>query len=62
LANVGGALFAADQYAVLVHKLYDEDYLTMHTNALFLGHAAFGFNDGLFTGFDEDKLKYDTET
>src|SRR6266699_2872767 len=36
---------------VLVHKLYDEDYITTHTNALFLGHAAFDFKDGLFRGF-----------
>jgi formate dehydrogenase major subunit len=47
---------------VLVHKLYDEDYVTTHTNALFLGHAAFDFKDGLFSGFDEEKHKYSTET
>jgi formate dehydrogenase major subunit len=47
---------------VLVHKLYDEDYVTTHTNALFLGHAAFDFKDGLFSGFDEEKHKYATET
>jgi len=47
---------------VLVHKLYDEDYVTTHTNALFLGHAAFDFKDGLFSGFDEEKHKYVTET
>src|SRR5438876_6474373 len=47
---------------VLVHKLYDEDYITTHTNALFLGHAAFDFKDGLFSGFDAEKHKYGTET
>jgi len=47
---------------VLVHKLYDEDYITTHTNALFLGNAAFEFKDGLFSGFDEEKHKYNTET
>ena len=47
---------------VLVHKLYDEDYVMTHTNALFLGHAAFDFKDGLFSGFDEEKQKYSTET
>jgi formate dehydrogenase major subunit len=47
---------------ILVHKLYDEDYVTTHTNALFLGHAAFGFKDGLFSGFDEEVHKYNTET
>ena len=47
---------------VLVHKLYDEDYVTTHTNALFLGHADFDFKGGLFTGFDEEKHKYATDT
>jgi formate dehydrogenase major subunit len=47
---------------VLVHKLYDEDYVTTHTNALFLGHVAFDFKDGLFSGFDDEDHKYDTAT
>jgi formate dehydrogenase major subunit len=47
---------------VLVHRLYDEDYVTTHTNALYLGHAAFDFKDGLFTGYDEEKQKYSMET
>src|SRR6202007_917582 len=37
---------------VLVNKLYDEDYVITHTNALMLGDAAFDFQDGLFSGFD----------
>jgi formate dehydrogenase major subunit len=47
---------------ILVHKLYDEDYVTTHTNALFLGDAAFDFKDGLFSGFDEERHKYDPKT
>jgi formate dehydrogenase major subunit len=47
---------------VLVNKLYDEDYVTTHTNALFLGNAAFDFKEGLFSGFDEEKHQYNTET
>jgi formate dehydrogenase major subunit len=47
---------------ILVHNLYDEDYVKTHTNALFLGHAGFDFKDGLFSGFDEEKHKYVTET
>lgn len=47
---------------VIVNKMYDEDYVTTHTNALFLGHTEFGFKDGLFSGFDEQKHKYDTST
>ena len=45
---------------ILVHKLYDQDFITTHTNALFLGHADFDFKEGLFSGFDKDKHKYDT--
>ena len=33
-----------------------------HTNALFLGDKAFDFKDGLFSGYDEEKHKYDTTT
>src|SRR6188508_899661 len=47
---------------ILVHKLYDEDYVTTHTNARFLGDAEFDFKDGLFSGFDEEKHKYDSKT
>src|SRR6201993_630523 len=47
---------------ILVHKLYDEDYVITHTNALYLGHAAFDFKDGLFSGYDKEKNKYGTET
>ena len=38
---------------ILANKLYDEDFVTTHTNALFLGDVEFGFKDGLFSGFDE---------
>src|ERR1700749_560149 len=33
---------------ILVNKLYDEDSVKIHTNALFLGAADFSFKDGLF--------------
>ena len=47
---------------ILVNKLYDEDFVTTHTNALFLGDVDFDFKDGLFSGFDEEKHAYDTKT
>ena len=47
---------------VIENKLFDEDYVVTHTNALFLGKEEFGFNDGVFSGFDGDNLKYDTKT
>lgn len=47
---------------ILVHKLYDEDFVSTHTNALMLGRADFDFKDGLFSGFDEENHKYHTES
>src|SRR6187397_884854 len=34
---------------VLENKLYDEDYVATHTNALFVGKVEFDFKDGLFS-------------
>lgn len=47
---------------VLVNRLYDEDYVITHTNALHLGDASFDFKDGLFSGYDEAGRKYDTKS
>src|ERR1051326_4785608 len=47
---------------ILVNKLYDEDYVATHTNALFLGHADFDFKDGLFSESYEAAQKYHTDT
>src|SRR5262245_15397536 len=47
---------------LLVNKLYDQDYVSTHTNARRLGNAEFAFQDGLFSGFDEEKRKYDTSS
>lgn len=47
---------------ILVNKLYDEDFVKIHTNALLLGTPDFDFKDGLFSGFDEKKHSYDTKT
>ena len=47
---------------ILVNKLYDEDFVKTHTNALFLGTPDFDFKDGLFSGFDDKKHSYDTKT
>jgi len=40
-------------------KKYDEEYVLHQTNALFLTKDEFGFEDGLFSGYDAAKLKYD---
>ena len=47
---------------IIVNKLYDEDYVVTHTNALYLGDEAFDFKDGVFSGYDEATHSYDTTT
>jgi formate dehydrogenase major subunit len=47
---------------VLAHRLYDEDFVVTHTNALFIGDPSFEFRDGLFSGFDEARHAYDTSS
>jgi len=54
------AFLGAIIHHVLENKLYDEDYVSTHTNALFLGKSDFAFNEGVFSGFDAEKHKYDT--
>jgi formate dehydrogenase major subunit len=45
---------------VLEHELYDKEYVKLHTNALYLVQDEFQFADGLFSGFGDETLKYDT--
>lgn len=55
-----GYLGAIVKY-ILDNKLYDEDYVKTHTNALFKVHPSFSFNDGLFSGYDGSQ-KYDKDS
>ncbi len=45
---------------ILEIKLYDEEYVRLHTNALYLTGEEFGFEDGLFSGYKEADHKYDS--
>ncbi len=47
---------------VLQNDLYNTEYLLDHTNASFLVNPDFGFDDGLFTGYNEKKRKYDKKS
>ena len=47
---------------IIINKLYDEDYVATHTNALYVGDADFDFKDGLFSGFDGEHHTYNTKT
>ena len=44
---------------ILENDLQHTDYVTAHTNASFIVGSAFGFEDGLFSGFDEAASSYD---
>lgn len=46
----------------LQNGLYHEEYVRHYTNATFLVHDDFDFDDGLFTGYDEDSRSYDKAT
>lgn len=47
---------------VIQNKKYDEQYIRLHTNAYMLINPAFSFDDGIFSGYDEKKRKYDMTT
>lgn len=57
VAFIGGMI----KYA-LDNKIYFEEYVKNYTNASFLVNPKFGFNDGLFTGYDPQKRGYDKST
>ena len=47
---------------ILDNDLQHDDYVRLHTNASFIVDAAFGFADGLFSGFDEANQQYDKQS
>ncbi len=46
------------RYAI-ANKRYHEDYVKLHTNAPYVIGEEFGYDDGLFTGFSQEKREYD---
>src|SRR5262245_20683009 len=53
------ALFGGLIRHVIENDLIHRDYVRDYTNASFLVDEGFGFNDGLFSGYDKDKRRYD---
>jgi formate dehydrogenase major subunit len=47
---------------ILDNDLIQKEYVAEYTNAGLLINEGFGFNDGLFTGYDSKKRKYDKAT
>ena len=44
---------------ILDNKLYHEEYVANYTNAPFIVNKKFQFENGVFSGYDYDKRKYD---
>ncbi len=57
IAFLGGML----KY-ILDNDLIHKDYVANYTNAAFLVNPAFGFHDGLFTGYNPETRSYDKST
>lgn len=47
---------------ILDNDLWNQDYVKTYTNATYLINPEFGFEDGMFSGWDAEKKKYDTKT
>ena len=47
---------------IIDNNLYDDFYVKNYTNASFLVNPKYGFNDGLFSGYDAAKRAYDAST
>ncbi len=45
---------------LLTNNKIQQEYVRSYTNAPFIVGEAYGFNDGLFTGYDEAKRRYDS--
>ena len=56
------AFLGAVIHHVLENRLYDEEYVKLHTNALLLVNEQFAFQDGFFSGYDPEKRKYGTDS
>ncbi|MPZ88927.1 MAG: molybdopterin-dependent oxidoreductase [Nitriliruptorales bacterium] len=61
-AGTDTAFFAGLINYVLENELYHADYVRIHTNASFILAEDFEFDDGLFSGLDEEGRQYDTTT
>jgi len=57
IAFLGGMI-----HYILENKKFFKDYVVNYTNASFIVDSGFHFKDGLFTGYDAKKRKYDKAT
>ncbi len=57
IAFLGGMI-----HYLLEHNMYDEFYVKNYTNASFIVNPKYGFDDGLFSGYNPSKRAYDRST
>ncbi|MBB4842036.1 formate dehydrogenase major subunit [Paucibacter oligotrophus] len=57
IAFLGGVI-----HYLLSNNKIQQEYVLKYTNASFIVGEAFGFEDGLFSGYDESKRKYDNSS
>jgi formate dehydrogenase major subunit len=57
IAFLGGVI----KYLIDHNKIHHE-YVKLYTNAAFVVKEGFGFEDGLFSGYDAEKREYDTSS
>jgi formate dehydrogenase major subunit len=57
IAFLGGMI-----HYILENKKFFNDYVLNYTNASFIVNADFNFNDGLFSGYDTAKRKYNKDS
>jgi len=58
-AGTDTAFFGGLINHVLSNGLYHDEYVRLHTNASFVVSDDYEFNDGLFSGYDEELREYD---
>lgn len=54
-------LNAIVQY-ILENDLYDKEFITSHTNAMYKTRKDFDFNEGVFSGYSEEDRKYNMDS
>jgi len=53
------AFFGGLMHYIFENKLYNEEYVKAYTNASFILKDSFTFDDGVFSGYNEEKKTYD---
>jgi formate dehydrogenase major subunit len=61
-AQNGYRIFGWYDQIIIDNELYHKDYVVNYTNAAYLVKDEYGFEDGLFSGYDQENRKYDVSS